>query len=98
MTCVHLRELENYLLSVGAEVTFRGQAWSRNCREWVYFRCVLDLEKCREQFSLPEFVVEHAHRGTHEGSEQGLQCKQCFDAIMGFHPEELGSRSVPTFP
>ena len=98
MTCEHLIELEEYLISEGAEVTYRGQAWSENCREWVYFRCVLDLAKCRQKFSFPEFVVDHVLRGTHEGSEQGLWCKRCLDGVMGIHPDLIESRDINTYP
>jgi hypothetical protein len=37
MVCEHLSALEQQMLSAGLRVTFRGQAWSRNCREWVFF-------------------------------------------------------------
>jgi hypothetical protein len=43
MTCEHLLPLEEALLAEGIRETSRGQAWSENCREWVYFDCRLDL-------------------------------------------------------
>jgi hypothetical protein len=86
MTCEHLRELEQALIDAGMEITYRGQAWG-NAREWVYFDCVLDLAECRLKFTLPDFVVDHVHRGTHDGTEQGLYCKRCLDGVMGRHPE-----------
>jgi hypothetical protein len=39
--CEHLKPLENYLVDLGITETFRGQAWSKDCREWVYFACIL---------------------------------------------------------
>jgi len=54
MVCHHLRGLEKALKEAGFTETSRGQAWSRNCREWVYFNVVLDIEKIRLCFtSLP---------------------------------------------
>ena len=43
MVCKHLSELEAALKISGASETFRGQAWSSNGREWVYFDVVLVL-------------------------------------------------------
>ena len=28
-------------------VTYRGKAWSDNCREWVYFNCFIDTAAVR---------------------------------------------------
>jgi hypothetical protein len=42
MTCEHLRPLEQAMIDAGMKETFRGQAWSNNCREWVYFDCFID--------------------------------------------------------
>lgn len=85
MVCEHLSELEQALINAGIDTTYRGQAWTK-AREWVYFDCVLDLAECRRLFSLPDFVVDHTHCGTHDGTEQGLVCNRCHDAIMGRHP------------
>ena len=85
MTCEHLRDLEQALIDAGMKITYRGKAW-QIAREWVYFDCVLDLGECRRRFSLPDFVVDHTHRGTHDGTEQGLVCERCQDAVMGRHP------------
>ncbi len=41
MTCEHLRSLEQAMIAGGMRETFRGQAWSNDCREWVYFQCLL---------------------------------------------------------
>lgn len=94
MLCQHLSALEQDMLGKGMTETFRGQAWSDNCREWVYFDCVLDLPALRARFSFPPFVVDHQHRGTHDGQESGFVCEQCKDAIMGRHPADPGHAPV----
>ena len=83
MTCEHLRAVEQAMIGLGIRETFRGTAWSRNCREWVYFDCYFDLEAVRDRFPLAECVQNHIHRGTHDGQERGLACSICHDAIMG---------------
>ena len=85
MVCEHLRELEEVLIASGVAVTFRGRAWSMNCREWVYFDCFLDTVEIRKHFTFAEFVHDHSHRGTHDGQESGLVCTRCQDAIMGLY-------------
>ncbi|MEZ5960444.1 MAG: hypothetical protein R3C30_08445 [Hyphomonadaceae bacterium] len=87
MVCEHLSALESELLAHGVEVTSRGQAWSKNCREWVYFACRLDLPALRERFAFAPCVEDHLHRGTHDGSEAGFVCNQCLDGVMGALPE-----------
>lgn len=93
MVCEHLAPVEQALLNEGIPVTFRGQAWSRNCREWVYFDCFLDIAAIRARHALPACVHDHAHRGTHDGQERGLVCMQCHDAIMGFY-ERVAAKPV----
>jgi hypothetical protein len=95
MVCEHLHALETALLERNIPVTFRGQAWSENCREWVYFGCFIDPEATREKFSLPDFVKAHSHRGTHDGQESGFVCLRCHDAIIGFLDPVPGK---PDFP
>lgn len=90
MTCEHLSPLEQALIAHGIRETFRGQAWSRNCREWVYFDCFIDTAAVRRSFALPSCVEEHAHRGTHDGQERGLVCAACHDAIMGHYEPQTG--------
>ena len=87
MVCEHLVTLEAALVEGGYAVTYRGQTWTRNCREWVYFDCVLALADIRRSIALDACVQDHVHRGTHEGSEQGFVCRQDWDAVMGAHPE-----------
>jgi hypothetical protein len=86
MVCSHLRQLEQELTAAGVKETFRGQAWSRNCREWVYFDCFLDRASIRQRMEFAECVKDHEHFGTHDGQEAGFVCEKCQDGIMGVHP------------
>jgi hypothetical protein len=86
MVCDHLRSLEEALIAAGFRETLRGAVWSRNCREWVYYDCVLALPELRKRFPLAACVVDHVHRGTHDGSEAGFVCNLHNDAVMGVHP------------
>jgi hypothetical protein len=83
MLCQHLHALERALLSSGARETFRGQAWSENCREWVYFDVRLDPAALRRRFALPACVQAHENADPRSGLERGLVCTQCHDAVMG---------------
>ena len=95
MLCEHLRALEAAIKAAAIPETFRGQAWSNNCREWVYFDCYLDMSAIRAQFQLSPCVEDHIHRGTHDGSERGLVCHEHWDAIMGLYEPVQGSRGFP---
>jgi hypothetical protein len=81
--CEHLQELEAELIRKGVPETFRGLAWSRNCREWVYFTCYLDLAAIRKRIILAPCVVDHLNDDPKSGTERGLCCEEHFDAIMG---------------
>jgi hypothetical protein len=96
MTCDHLIHLERELIARGFVETFRGQAWSHNAREWVYFDVCLDMPAVRERFAIPDFVADHEHLGTHDGQEAGFVCQVHQDGIMGRHPSHCAG--VPTFP
>jgi hypothetical protein len=96
MVCQHLSELEQQMLTAGLRVTYRGQAWSRNCREWVYFDCFLDRAAIRERFEFASCVKDREHLGTHEGQEAGFVCEECHDAIMGVH-EQYRRPSTPVY-
>lgn len=90
MTCEHLRTLENAIIAAEIQETFRGQAWSNNCREWVYFNCYIDTAAVRQHFALADCVKEHSHRGTHDGQETGFECSLCHDGIMGAYEPVAG--------
>ena len=85
MVCEHLRRLEEELLEEGFRETYRGQAWGKNCREWVYFDCYLDRESIRQRLELESCVEDHDHLGTHDGCESGFYCRLCHDGVMGLH-------------
>ncbi|WP_175414752.1 hypothetical protein [Nibricoccus aquaticus] len=84
--CPCLKPLDDALKLRGAKETFRGQAWSENCREWAYYQVVLVQPSVRAFYQLPDSVVDHAHLGTHDGAESGFVCTLHHDAIMGEHP------------
>ncbi|MEZ5773359.1 MAG: hypothetical protein R3D33_01225 [Hyphomicrobiaceae bacterium] len=92
MVCEHLKTLEAELLASGVREVHRGAVWSRNCREWVYFDCPLDLPALRARLAFAPCVIDHVHRGTHDGSEAGFVCTLCNDAIMGVHPDHAAGR------
>lgn len=96
IVCEHLAELEQALIAAGVAETFRGQSWSSNCWEWVYFACWLDRPAIRSRFVFAGCVEDHDHRGTHDGQEAGFVCSLCHDAIMGVHASHRsGLRSFP---
>ena len=92
MVCEHLRALEAELIGLGIRETARGQVWTENCREWVYFDCFLDLEAIRRRMDFDPCVVDHVYRGTHEGSEAGFKCTVHHDAVMGVHEDHARDR------
>ena len=86
--CKHLAELENELKSKGIKETYRGQPWSDNCREWVYYDCVLDVEKIKSRYNFAPCVTISRNDDQRSGRELGFYCEQCYDAVMGLHPED----------
>jgi hypothetical protein len=85
--CDHLQPLVDRLLASGEKITFAGQAWSRNCRIWIYFDCALDIEAIKQKCNLAPCVTLHSHRGTHDGSETGFVCNEHNDGVMGRYVE-----------
>lgn len=83
MVCEHLSALDRELAESGANETFRGQAWSDNCREWVYYDVVLDVENLRSRLGLGSMVTVHENLDERSGTERGLACNLCKDGIMG---------------
>ncbi len=84
--CEHLATLDTELKEKKIKETFRGQAWSDNAREWVYYDCILNLEKIRRRYNFPDFVKNHVNNDNKSGMEAGFYCDLCKDAIMGLHP------------
>jgi hypothetical protein len=89
-----LQALERELAARGVKVTYRGQAWSDNCREWAYFDCCFDRSAIRRRLKLADCVEDHEHLGTHDGQEAGFVCTLCHDAIMGLHPRHPAGRPI----
>jgi hypothetical protein len=97
MVCHHLRPLEAALEEKGFKETYRGQAWSKECREWVYFDCYLDSERIRQRFRFDPCVIDHQHLGTHDGQEAGFYCTVHKDGIMGLHPGSAAASHTPAY-
>ncbi len=95
MLCEHLHALEVAIAEAGIQETYRGQAWSDQCREWVYFDCYLDTDAVRSKFPFAPCVREHAHRGTHDGQERGFECQEHWDAVMGLYEPRPGAATFP---
>lgn len=83
MLCHHLSPLEDAICAAGFKETYRGSPWSQNCREWVYFDLVLDTESLIRRLQLPPCVVVHENNDPRSGSERGLYCSECHDALVG---------------
>jgi hypothetical protein len=92
--CPCLKPLDDLLKKRGHKESFRGQAWSQKCREWAYYPVVFDKASVRMLLSIPTTVVDHDHRGTHDGSESGFVCTLHDDAVMGDHPDVASSSAV----
>lgn len=92
LLCDCLALLESELIARGAPETYRGQAWSDNCREWVYFDVVLDTDALAARFDFPASVTVHENTDPKSGLERGFYCNQHQDAVMG------RITGAPTFP
>lgn len=86
LQCMHLRPVQEYLMRLNIKETFRGQTWSINCRDWIYYDCVLAAESLIKRFDLQDCVEEHNYLNIKVGGEMGLYCKTCHDAVVGQHP------------
>lgn len=84
--CKHLTSLETELKKRGIQETSRGRAWSENCGEWVYYDCVLSLEKLIQRLNFPDFIKVHINDDNKSGIEAGFYCELCKDGVMGVHP------------
>ena len=92
--CEHLIALDKELKSMGIKETSRGQPWTGNCREWVYYDCVLDLEKIRTRYKFPSFIESHSNDDPRSGLEAGFVCDQCKDGVVGVHPSLAKGKQV----
>ena len=94
MICEHLRPIEKLILEKQIPETYRGQVWSNNCREWVYYDCCIDAISLSQRLHLAECVEIHKHLGTHDGNEYGFYCNVHHDGIMGVPPEMANDRII----
>ena len=83
MVCEHLVKLEAELIEAGIKETARGQVWTNNCREWVYFDIVLDTESISKRMNFAPCVRVHENLDQKSGTERGFYCEACKDGIMG---------------
>lgn len=83
LLCACLAPLEQDLIAHDAAETYRGQAWSDNCREWVYFDVVLDTDAFAARHNVPDWVTIHENTDPKSGLERGFYCDQHKDAVMG---------------
>jgi hypothetical protein len=83
MTCQHLYALEAELIAAGVKETYRGAAWSMNCREWVYFDVVFETSALVSRMNFPPCVKVHENLDPRSGTKRGFECTECKDAIMG---------------
>jgi hypothetical protein len=74
----------------GIRETWRGKAWTNNCREWIHFDCVLKPAELKARLKLADSVTVHQCDDYKLGLELGLECGSCGDAIMGLHPKGPG--------
>ena len=91
MLCEHVQPIVDDLRRLGLHVFDVSRPWSDNCRAWMYFDVVLDVDTLRHRLRLADCVDLHRHRGTVDGAEQGLVCRVDHDAVMGVHPDLAGS-------
>jgi len=83
MVCEHLAPLEDELNRANIKETYRGKAWTKNCREWAYFDVVLDTSALAARLSFPPCVKIHENLDQKSGLERGFECEECNDGIMG---------------
>ncbi|HZE97147.1 MAG TPA: hypothetical protein VE981_08970 [Planctomycetota bacterium] len=92
--CEHFRALEDELVAQQRNITFAGQAWSANCRHWIYFDAVLDCEALKKRLNLGETVTVHSNDDPRSGREKGLVCNACRAAVVGIHPEDARGKAA----
>lgn len=86
---MHLDKLYKELRIKDIEITYRGQPWTDNCREWVYFDCYFDYEKLHARLEMSDCVIHHINDDPHSGLEEGFYCETCKDAIIGIHRNNI---------
>ena len=96
--CEHLQPITNFLKDEGVPITYRGQPWTKNCREWVYYDCVLKVDELKAEFGLDSCVVVHDYNDVKVGAELGLFCEECKDAVVGIYPTSDAAKGKIRIP
>lgn len=91
--CEHLKILDEELKTMGVKVTYRGQPWSNNCREWVYYDCIFNIKAIRQRIAFDEVVIDEVNDDPKSGREAGFYCTSCHDAVMGL-PNDMKGKKV----
>jgi hypothetical protein len=94
MVCEHLQELENEIKDNLVNEKFKGQAWTNNCREWVYYDCYFNIKEIRKRIILDDCVADHSYYDLKAGGEEGFICTKCKDGIMGVHLEQNSTKTI----
>ncbi len=94
--CIHLQKAEDYIKASGLRESWPGQAWSLNCREWIYFNCSFSPAKLIEKPGPEDCVTIHDYYDIKVGAELGLFCESCKDGIMSIHARDGIASSKPT--
>lgn len=93
--CIHLKPLQDYLIGLSIAETYRGQVWSENCREWIYYDAVLKPKELIQRFHFDDTIKIFDYQDIKVGSELGLECSVCHDGIMGPHPGSPYAKGKP---
>ena len=94
LQCTHLQPVQQYLSSLHIKITYRGQPWGNNCRDWIYYDCIVSAKRLIERLKLDTCVEVHDYQDIKVGSEMGLYCRQCQDAILGPHPNSVYAKGL----
>ena len=92
--CLHLQKVEDYVNAKGLAEVFRGRSWGKNCREWIYFDCILDTEELKRKLELDPCVETHKYSDIKVADELGLFCTVCKDGIMGVNPGSTTANKI----
>jgi hypothetical protein len=84
--CRHLIKLDDYIKNNCVKELFRGKAWSKNCNEWVYYDCIINIDKIKQKMGFDDCVKIHEYNDFRIANELGFYCNICKDGIMGFSP------------
>ena len=78
-----LREIAEYLIENGNQITFFGQAWSNASADWIYFDTKLNLKRLKRKFKLKDNIVIHENLDPKSGTEKGFIDKLTGEGLMG---------------